>query len=120
MKEYYLKVMPEYYSSGLWDQNDEGVMTELRDHIEVSDEVIDLEKDLQNWSKKYDETMSWSSARPNPNFDWDNFNKEGIILAKRVKQLMGHNGKVIYFKETDPASPETSEEILILDEEKED
>lgn len=107
--------MPDYYSSGLWDQNDEGVMTELRDHIETSDEVIALEKDLQNWNKKYDETMNWNNDRPGPIFDWDNFHKEGLMLAKRVKQLMGTNGKVIYFKEADPTSSETSEEILIQD-----
>lgn len=93
----------------------EGVMTELRDHIETSDEVIALEKDLQKWNKKYDETMNWSNDRPNPIFDWDNFHKEGLMLAKRVKQLMGTNGKVIYFKEADPTSSETSEEILIQD-----
>ena len=29
MKEYCLKVMPDYCSSGLWDQNDEGIMTIL-------------------------------------------------------------------------------------------
>jgi hypothetical protein len=110
--------MPEYYSSGLWDQNDEGIMTELRDHIEASDEVIALEKDLQNWNKKYDETISWSNDQPNPAFNWDSFNEEGIILARRVKKIMGHNGKVIYFKEANPTSSETSKEILIQDEEK--
>jgi hypothetical protein len=108
--------MPDYYSSGLWDQNDEGVMTELRDHIKASDEVIALERDLQNWNKKYDETINWSNDRLNPIFDWDNFHKEGIVLAKRVKKIMGYNGKVIYFKEEDPLSSGTSEEILIQDE----
>jgi hypothetical protein len=29
---------------------------------------------------------------------------------------MGHKGKVIYFKEADPLSPETSEKIIIQDE----
>ena len=114
---YFLKVMPDYYSSGLWDQNEEGTMTELRNHIEASGEVIALENDLHKWNQKYDETISWGKDRPNPDFDWDGFHKEGIMLAKRLKKLMGHNGKVIYFKEADHISSQTSEEILIHDEE---
>jgi hypothetical protein len=117
---YFLKVMPDYYSSGLWDQNEEGAMTELRNHIEVSCEVIALEKDLYKWNQKYDKTISWSNDRPNPSFDRDSFHEEGLMLAKRLKQLMGHNGKVIYFKEADLVSSKTSEEILIQDEEKTD
>lgn len=120
MTRYFLKVMPDYYSSGLWDQNEEGAMTELRNHIEASGEVIALENDLHKWNQKYDETISWSNERPNPVFDWDSFHKEGIMLAKRLKQLMGQNGKVIYFKEADYISSKKSEEILIQDEENTD
>ena len=116
MTRYFLKVMPDYYSSGLWDQNEEGAMTELRNHIEASSEVIALENDLHEWNQKYDETISWSNERPNQVFDWESFHKEGIVLAKKLKQLMGQNGKVIYFKEADNIYSERSEEILIQDE----
>jgi len=115
MSEYFLKVMPDYYSSGLWDQNDEGCMTELRDHIEVNEEVILLENDLLNWNKKYDETISWCTDHSNSNFDWVSFHKEGLALAQRIKKIMGPNGKVIYFKERNRNTGTKSETILIQD-----
>lgn len=114
MKEYCLKVMPEYCSSGLWDQSNEGIMTILSDHIPTTPEVVVLEQDIQNWNNKYDRDVRHD--RPNPDFDWENFHKEGLMLAKKVKKIMGPNGKVIYFKEADHSSLEKSEETLIQDE----
>jgi hypothetical protein len=113
--QYFLKVMSDYYSSGLWDQNDGGAMTELHYFIKNSDEAIALEQELQTWNDKYNETIGWTSDRQNIIFDWENFHKEGILLAKRLKKLMGPNGKVIYFKESNPSTNQSWEEILIED-----
>lgn len=113
MKQYFLKVMPDYCSSGLWDQNNHGIMTTLSDLIPSTAEVKALEKDIQGWNDKYDKDVKHDG--PSPDFDWENFHKEGIMLAKRVKKIMGPNGKVLYFKEAEYSSLEKSEEILIQD-----
>ncbi len=85
MKEYFLKVMPDYYSSGLWDQNDKGVMTTLSDHIPATPGVVALEQDILNWNNKYDRYVR--QDRPSPDFDWENFHKEGLELFKVSQTL---------------------------------
>lgn len=106
--------MADYCSSGLWDQNDHGVMISLSEHIPATPEVIALEHDIQNWNIKYDEYLL--PNRNNPDFDWESFHKEGILLAQRVKKTIGPNGKVVYFKESNKNTATKSETILIQDE----
>ena len=77
--------MPDYYSSGLWDQNDKGVMTTLSDHIPATPGVVALEQDILNWNNKYDRYVR--QDRPSPDFDWENFHKEGLELFKVSQTL---------------------------------
>lgn len=95
--------------------NEEEQMLYLKasDHVTPTAEVVALEKDIQNWNDKYDKDVKHDG--PSPGFDWENFHKEGIMLAKKVKNIMGPNGKVIYFKEAEYSSTEESKEILIQD-----
>lgn len=89
----FLRVWPEYGSSGIW-VIDEPMQQKAGKNI--SYEALNLPQDLANdfaiWQNKFDEHgIEWNNEK-----DEDNFYKNGLELAKRLKEFLKYKAYVEY------------------------
>lgn len=93
-KKILLRVWPEFGSSGIWmppnlSENNMGYMINY-ESLELSNKLVDA---FTQWQERYND-------RPLPDdgtFDWESFNKEGLELAKELKNYKLYDFSVQYW-----------------------
>lgn len=90
----YVRVMADYCSTGLWNENGENVDV---DDYALSTSTI---KALKEWCHLYEHNDDWKPFidRKIPAFDIKSFSEKGLEIAKMVK-LDLPQFKVVYFDE---------------------
>lgn len=95
MKYKKVKVMADYESTGLWDGDSPGCMIRygelgLRDGLVLS---------FREWRKIYEGYRYWEKES-RENFDYEGFNKTGLELSQKLKELFKSRGEdvEVFFK----------------------
>ena len=78
--------------------------TGFGDELSVSDE---LEMDFMNWVVYFEKNYN------NPNYDWIEFNRQGVEMAKRLYLELNGIYRVIYEKPIEDPGHETQRQIEI-------
>ena len=78
--------------------------TGFGDELSVSDE---LEMDFMNWVVYFEKNYN------NPNYDWIEFNRQGVEMAKRLYLELNGIYRVIYEKPIEDLGHETQRQIEI-------
>jgi hypothetical protein len=89
-----IKVMPDFSSSGLWDENDNGVMIEIED-LDLPPNLVLL---FFDWIELFEEGWDRDYSRMDKN-KADAMNKRGLELARDLKKIYP-NTRVTYCGET--------------------
>jgi hypothetical protein len=105
-----LLVMADYGSAYLW--NDRGEATSLFGYLSESEIVNELENELDEWSGWFWDTVQ----KPNEDFPWDEFNKVGRELAKRVHHLVKDRNIPVYYAKAFEENGNHVEEPIIEEE----
>ena len=75
---------------------------------------VELEQAFIAWAKFFDNHSWWSDDHPEITFDWQAFNTQGILLAKRLKVELGDSVVVYYSKACEvPNTDESCLEVLL-------
>ena len=97
------KLMPEF-GGALWESKS-GIGTTLSAYLPLSRELQKLEEDIEEWNDEYASAVE--PAEINYIYDWNLFNNRGIELAIKIKQFLGNEHKVFFWKAyEDPSSTE--------------
>lgn len=76
-----ITIMADYGFAYAWDED--GASTGLADYFPEISEVAEIEAELESWS-------SWFSSAEefDPNFPWEEFNRQGLTLSRRLYQAI--------------------------------
>jgi len=89
-------IMPEYAPDAyVWDHETCDCISPLSesfsDYPEVAKDVAKIEEELSKWNDFYDRNHS------QPNFPLEDFEKQGMSLAKRLAKVVGQCGIEVYY-----------------------
>lgn len=88
----YLRVWPEFVSSGIWtlDEPFQQTAGKMLDYsfLALPNDLVRQFMDWQDWYEEWPDQLK--------TFDWDQFNARGLILARRLNRFLGREQHVEY------------------------
>lgn len=89
--ETYIKIMSDFGEAIFWDQKGVAMGCYKEDcDFPISQSLLN---EFYNWHSSFEGFLF-----EKPSFNWNEYHKKGISLAKKLKKEVGENVKVVYQK----------------------
>ena len=90
-------IMADYSAdSYAWDFETGELITPISDYFLNNSQIIELEQDLSKWCEWFDQEID--PFEDNSSFPWKEFHAEGLMLARKLANILSKEGIEIYYQ----------------------